>query len=283
MQEFQVVAAGYSAEFGRSTGGLVNAITKSGTNSTRGSALYVNRNRDWAEKNAFGQTAAPTQQQFGGSVGGPLVHDRLFYFAAVEQQLFENTRNVVFNLTGVNRTADTQEAYDYYKSLEEPFDTTNDATALLGRVDYQVGSGSRIDASLQLQPQRGPQRQRRRQRPLGHHHERALQQRHREGRHEHPGRAVHVGPPLQPAVRSAWAGTARGTAPPRQRPRAHRAEPGGQLRDGELPRPERPARLARADGGQRDALISGTHTFKIGTEYNHVDADQLFGFNQFGR
>ena len=86
VQEFQVVAAGYSAEFGRSTGGLVNAITKSGTNSLRGSLFYVNRNRDWAEKNAFGQNAAPTQQQYGGSIGGPIAKDRLFYFAAAESQ-----------------------------------------------------------------------------------------------------------------------------------------------------------------------------------------------------
>ncbi len=92
IQEFQVVAAGYSAEFGRSTGGLVNAITKSGTNRLHGSAFYVNRNRDWAENNAFGQSAAPTQQQFGGSVGGPISKDKIFFFGAYEQQLFENTR-----------------------------------------------------------------------------------------------------------------------------------------------------------------------------------------------
>ena len=72
IQEFQVIASGYSAEFGRSTGGIVNAITKSGTNSPRGSLFYVNRNKDWAERNAFGQNAAPTQHQFGGSVGGPI-------------------------------------------------------------------------------------------------------------------------------------------------------------------------------------------------------------------
>ena len=72
IKEFQVVASGYSAEFGRSTGGLVNAITKSGTNSPSGSLFYVNRNKDWAEQNAFGQNAAPTQHQFGGSVGGPI-------------------------------------------------------------------------------------------------------------------------------------------------------------------------------------------------------------------
>ena len=94
VQEFQVIAAGYSAEFGRSTGGLVNAITKSGTNTPHGSVFYLNRNRDWADENAFGQTAAPTQQQFGGSIGGPIRRDRLFYFGDVRTTgLHERSRS----------------------------------------------------------------------------------------------------------------------------------------------------------------------------------------------
>ena len=110
IQEFQVIASGYSAEFGRSTGGIVNAITKSGTNSPQGSLFYVNRNKDWAERNAFGQTAAPTQQQWGGSIGGPIAQNRLFYFVAGEMQRLKNTRNVVFSLTGITPNADNAEA-----------------------------------------------------------------------------------------------------------------------------------------------------------------------------
>jgi hypothetical protein len=145
IQEFQVVAAGYTAEFGRSTGGVVNAVTKSGSNAIRGSAFYLNRNRDWADDNAFGQAAAPTQQQFGGSLGGPIQKDKAFFFLAYEQQTFENTREVLFgSLAGLTPTADTQEAYDYWKSLEGPFDATNDAWTLLGRIDYQFGSAHRL-------------------------------------------------------------------------------------------------------------------------------------------
>ena len=144
IKEFQVVASGYSAEFGRSTGGLVNAITKSGTNAQQGSLFYVNRNREWAERNAFGQSAAPTQQQFGGSIGGPIMQNRLFYFGAAELQRVKNTRNVVFSLTGITPSAENQEAYDFFKGLEEPFDATNDAEAILGRVDYQMDGGSRL-------------------------------------------------------------------------------------------------------------------------------------------
>ena len=144
IQEFQVVASGYSAEFGRSTGGIVNAITKSGTNSPRGSLFYVNRNKDWAERNAFGQTAAPTQQQWGGSIGGPIAQNRLFYFVAGEMQRLKNTRNVVFSLTGITPDADNAEAYNFFKGQEEPFEATNDAEAILGRVDYQMPEGNRL-------------------------------------------------------------------------------------------------------------------------------------------
>ena len=92
IKEFQVVASGYSAEFGRSTGGLVNAITKSGTNTPQGSLFYVNRNKDWAETNAFGQNASPTQQQFGGSLGGPIARNRLFYFVRGRDAAARRTR-----------------------------------------------------------------------------------------------------------------------------------------------------------------------------------------------
>ena len=145
IQEFQVVAAGYSAEFGRSTGGLVNAITKSGSNRLKGSAFYVNRNRDWAENNAFGQAAAPTQQQFGGSIGGPISKDKIFFFGAYEQQVFENTRQVLFDrLAGFTPAPTSQEAFNYFKWLEEPFDATNDAITTLGRVDWQIGDADRL-------------------------------------------------------------------------------------------------------------------------------------------
>ncbi len=146
IQEFQVVASGYTAEFGRSTGGVVNAVTKSGSNDIRGSAFYLNRNRDWADDNAFGQNAAPTQQQFGGSVGGPIRKDKAYFFLAYEQQKFKNTRNVIFgSIAGLSPTAATQEAFDYYKSLETPFDATNDAWTVLGRIDYQFGQNHRFN------------------------------------------------------------------------------------------------------------------------------------------
>ena len=281
VQEFQVVAAGYAAEFGRSTGGLVNAITKSGTNNTRGSALYVNRHRDLAEKNAFGQTAAPTQQQFGGSVGGPLLRDRLFYFAAFEQQLFENTRNVVFNFAGATRTADTAEAYDQYRNLEEPFDTTNDATALLGRVDYQLGTGTRLNVRYNYSRNEAINGS-----STGNALSDTITQAVSNNGTEKDNTNTIVGQ-YTSALRSNLLFEARGQYAREERPReANALEPTVTSQVGNYGTVsflgQNIQRDWRAQAAANATLVSGTHTVKFGTEYNHVDAYQLFGFNQFG-
>jgi outer membrane receptor protein involved in Fe transport len=86
--EFQVLSNAYSAEFGRSAGGVINAVTRSGTNVVHGSAFEFHRNSALDAKNYFDPKDKPipdfTRHQFGGVLGGPLVRDRTFYFAAYE-------------------------------------------------------------------------------------------------------------------------------------------------------------------------------------------------------
>ncbi len=160
IREFQVVAAGYSAEFGRSSGGIVNAVTKSGTNEFRGSAFYLLRPRQLARANEYAEalkeqrlnaigvdaTLAPTQQQFGGSIGGPIVKDRLVFFGSYEQQRFRAPRQVLYgNLVGVTPTATQTEAFNFYRSLETPFEQSNDANAALGRIDWNFNDSNRFN------------------------------------------------------------------------------------------------------------------------------------------
>ncbi|HWQ35883.1 MAG TPA: carboxypeptidase regulatory-like domain-containing protein [Blastocatellia bacterium] len=156
IKEFQVVAAGYSAEFGRSTGGLVTAVTKSGTNQYHGSAFYLIRHRELSRNNDFYKAleanlnreviAAPTQQQFGGSFGGPIRKDRAFFFGSYEQQRVRNPRQVFFdNIATFTPTPATQEAFDFYKSLQQPFEQTNDAKAGLVRIDYSFSDAHRFN------------------------------------------------------------------------------------------------------------------------------------------
>ncbi len=90
VKEFQVVPVGASAEFGRSSGGFINVVTKSGTNEFNGAAFVFFRNQKLASQNPDAVKAnLPTESfrnyQFGGNVGGPIVHDRAFFFVAYER------------------------------------------------------------------------------------------------------------------------------------------------------------------------------------------------------
>jgi hypothetical protein len=86
IREFRVESNAYSAEFGRNYGGQINVLTKSGTNTLRGSAFEFHRNDALDARNYFDVAGKPdfTRNQFGASLGGPLQEDRLFYFAAYE-------------------------------------------------------------------------------------------------------------------------------------------------------------------------------------------------------
>lgn len=95
IREFQVNTSNYSAEYGRSAGGVVNAVTKSGTNDFHGDLFYYIRDNKLGARNpqSFQTVLLPNggtdivalkpedrRQQFGGSLGGPIVRDRLFFF-----------------------------------------------------------------------------------------------------------------------------------------------------------------------------------------------------------
>src|ERR1700722_5311670 len=96
VQEFQVNTGVYSAEYGRALGGVINSVTKSGTNQLHGELYFYDRDNDWGAKNSFtklttfdpatGDTT-PSQykpkdwrKQWGFGVGGPLIKDKLFWF-----------------------------------------------------------------------------------------------------------------------------------------------------------------------------------------------------------
>lgn len=87
VQEFQVLASGYQAEYGRAAGGVVNVITEGGGNQLRGSLFGFVRHRGLDATNAFSTVKNPpyTRTQYGASLGGPLRKDRAFFFLAFEQ------------------------------------------------------------------------------------------------------------------------------------------------------------------------------------------------------
>lgn len=89
IDEFRVQTNSYSSEFGRSSGAVVNVSLKSGTNALHGSGWYYNRNEALAAtswtNNLNGQPPGPLSwNQFGGTIGGPIVRNKLFYFGDYE-------------------------------------------------------------------------------------------------------------------------------------------------------------------------------------------------------
>src|SRR6266566_9007086 len=85
VKEFQVVATGASAEFGRTAGGIINVISKSGTNKVHGSVFYFQRLEALTSKTSVGKPLKDfRREQFGGTIGGPIRRDKAFFFFALE-------------------------------------------------------------------------------------------------------------------------------------------------------------------------------------------------------
>jgi len=93
VKEFQVIASGANAEFGRTAGGVVNVITKSGTNEIHGSGFEYFRTESLTASTSDGKPLKDFRRnQFGGTVGGPIVKDKMFIFGAFEQIIADLTR-----------------------------------------------------------------------------------------------------------------------------------------------------------------------------------------------
>jgi hypothetical protein len=97
VQEFRLQSNTYSAEYGRNIGGQINAITKSGSNLLTGSLFEFHRNDALDAKGYFdtGDKPAFVRNQFGGTIGGALRPDRLFFFAGYEALLETLGRTIV--------------------------------------------------------------------------------------------------------------------------------------------------------------------------------------------
>ncbi|MGC9971350.1 MAG: carboxypeptidase regulatory-like domain-containing protein, partial [Bryobacteraceae bacterium] len=101
VQEFQVLANGFSAEFGRAMGGVINTVTRSGTNAYHGTAYEFFRNRtlNAPDRYAAGYNPPEWRHQAGGTVGGPIQKDKLFFFS--------NFELVKRNFPGLNKIINT--------------------------------------------------------------------------------------------------------------------------------------------------------------------------------
>jgi hypothetical protein len=143
VEEFVVVSNGANAEFGRSGGGFVNVLTKSGTNELRGTAHGYGKSDALSSNYARGGGNPDfSQGQFGFTLGGPLRRDRAFFFMAFDHQQFEQTKQTDPNRIGDPRLRAFMDtafggvlANDY-----GPIRRTNEGTAFLIKFDYRLNA-----------------------------------------------------------------------------------------------------------------------------------------------
>ena len=100
VQEFQVITNQFDAQFGRTTGAVINAVTKSGTNNFHGSAFAFGQDADWTAKDYFAKernlNKPDTQRrEFGGTIGGPIVKDKAHFFFSLERVMIDRGAAIV--------------------------------------------------------------------------------------------------------------------------------------------------------------------------------------------
>jgi Carboxypeptidase regulatory-like domain/TonB dependent receptor len=102
VQEYQVNTNSYSAEFGRATGGVVNVVTKRGTNQFTGNVFGFIRDKSIQSRNAFAPIDKPDfrRTQYGATLGGPIVKDKVFFFAAYEGRRRDESGFFTSNVIG---------------------------------------------------------------------------------------------------------------------------------------------------------------------------------------
>ncbi len=143
VKEFQVVPVGASAEFGRSSGGFINAVTKSGTNQFSGAAFLFFRNQSLSGQNPDAVAAGlPTEDfsnyQFGGNVGGPIKKDRAFFFFAYERNDGKSSKP-----NSIDPRLVTIFATRFGSPGEQGIiNRTNVADVLLAKVDVQINKNN---------------------------------------------------------------------------------------------------------------------------------------------
>src|SRR5712692_2303395 len=140
IKEFQVVSDSAPAEFGRSSGGFINVVTKSGTNSIHGTLHEYQKWTGLTSRLSDGtRLSGFSQEQFGGTLGGAIKKDKLFYFVAFDQQFFTQTKQ-----NNPNRIDPTLVNFFATKlgdpNENGPITRGNNAIATLGKIDWYANS-----------------------------------------------------------------------------------------------------------------------------------------------
>jgi hypothetical protein len=162
VQEFQVLNSNYAAEYGRASGGVVNTITKSGTNDIHGTFFWYFRNRTLNARDRFAAIDPPeVRHQTGGTIGGPIKKDKLFFFFDTEIQrrhdpIVDSIINSSVNATtqtwiGCGAPATAAQCAAANALLPRMFGLTDrraDQQLYFAKIDYHLNDRNTLSASL---------------------------------------------------------------------------------------------------------------------------------------
>ncbi|MEI9972386.1 MAG: TonB-dependent receptor [Ignavibacteriota bacterium] len=170
IREYQVTASNYSAELGQAAGGVVNAVTKSGANAFHGDLFYYLRYPTWAALDPFPKSqkiySQPIHQwqQFGGSGGGPIIKDKLFFFVTydgsrkVNPVTYTSTTNAQTQLTCPTQLTPTQcgGALNFLTGLTGTYPRATNQDVAFGKLDYQITQRHHLSTSFDWMNYRAP-------------------------------------------------------------------------------------------------------------------------------
>lgn len=169
VQEFRVITQNYKAEYQKAAGAVVTATTKSGTNEWRGSAFFLGQNEKLIGRNAFQRCDAPGQpadcvrgdvgdvgrQQFGGTLGGPIVQDRAFVFGSFEGNYRDIPQNIKsLSEENIARLPATVAGIDVRERARAVQGTSSDqdlrSRLFFGKATFQPSERNRFETSLNI-------------------------------------------------------------------------------------------------------------------------------------
>ena len=172
IKEYQVSASNYSAELGQAAGGVVNAVTKSGANDFHGDLFYYLRYPTWNALDSYpksrGTYSQPIHQwqQFGGSVGGPIIKDKLFYFGTYDGSRKVNPITYTSSVYSPSVTAlacpaqvsasQCAAANAFLFGQQGTFPRATNQDVGFGRLDYQANARNHVSTAFDFMNYRAP-------------------------------------------------------------------------------------------------------------------------------
>jgi len=165
IQEFQVQTSGYTAEFGRAVGGVINTVSKSGTNDIHGTAYWYFRNQNLNARDRYAsRNPTESRHQTGFSIGGPVIKNRLLYFfngeimrrdfpiisSILNPQFFDAGGNWIGTCGAPATTQQCTNAVNYFRRFFGTVDRSASQNSLFGKLDWRPNNRNSISMNFNL-------------------------------------------------------------------------------------------------------------------------------------